>query len=261
MIGQDQINELQGKDVYDSDGHKIGGARQVFIDDETGSPEWVTVRTGLLGMKETFIPLDGSDFSGDRISVPYTKSFVKGAPNIDENSHLSQDQERDLYTYYNRSDFGDDTASGGRTASEPVTTSGVTPTSADNTEGAMTVSEERVDIGTRKQETGRVRLRKYVVTENVTKTVPVTREEVRVEREPITEANRDAALSGSEISEEEHEIILHEEVPVVEKKTVPVERVRLDTETVTEEHTVNEEVRKERVDIEGDAGDDSRTTR
>ena len=116
----------------------------------------------------------------------------------------------------------------------------------------MTLSEERVEVGTQKREAGRARLRKYVVTENVTQTVPVQREEVRLEREPITEANRGAAESGPEISEEEHEVVLHEERPVVEKEAVPVERVRLDTETVTDDVTVNEEVRKEKVDTDID---------
>ena len=116
----------------------------------------------------------------------------------------------------------------------------------------MTVSEERLAVGTERQEAGRARLRKYVVTENVTQTVPVQREEVRLEREPITDANVGAATSGPEISEEEHEVVLHEERPVVEKETVPVERVRLDTETVTEQQTVDADVRKERVDVEGD---------
>ena len=124
--------------------------------------------------------------------------------------------------------------------------------SGPETDDAMTLSEERVEVGTQKREAGRARLRKYVVTENVTKTVPVQREEVRLEREPITEANRGAAESGPEISEEEHEVVLHEERPVVEKEAVPVERVRLDTETVTDDVTVNEEVRKEKLDADVD---------
>ena len=123
----------------------------------------------------------------------------------------------------------------------------------------MTVSEERLAVGTERQEAGRARLRKYVVTENVTQTVPVQREEVRLEREPITDANVGAATSGPEISEEEHEVVLHEERPVVEKETVPVERVRLDTETVTEQQTVDADVRKERVDVEGDVPGTDRT--
>ena len=117
----------------------------------------------------------------------------------------------------------------------------------------MTRSEERLNVGTQTREAGRARLRKYVVTENVTQTVPVQREEVRVEREPITDANVGDATSGPDISEEEHEVVLHEERPVVEKEAVPVERVRLDTETVTDEVTVSEDVRKEQIDTDVDA--------
>jgi uncharacterized protein (TIGR02271 family) len=125
-------------------------------------------------------------------------------------------------------------------------------TSGPTTDDAMTLSEERVNVGTQRRESGRARLRKYVVTENVTQTVPVSREEVRIEREPITDANIGDATSGPAISEEEHEVVLHEERPVVEKEAVPVERVRLDTETVTEQATVNEEVRKEQLDTDVD---------
>jgi uncharacterized protein (TIGR02271 family) len=119
----------------------------------------------------------------------------------------------------------------------------------------MTRSEEELRVGTTRQERGRARLRKFVVTENVTQTVPVQREEVRVEREPITDANRDQALAGPDISEEEHEVVLHEEQPVVEKNVVPKERVRLDKETVTEEETVSDEVRKERIEADADGRD------
>ena len=117
----------------------------------------------------------------------------------------------------------------------------------------MTRSEEELRVGKEQRETGRARLRKYIVTENVQQTVPVQREELRVEREPITDANRDAAMSGGDLTEEEHEVTLHAEEPVVEKRAVPKERVRLDKETVTDERTVDEEVRKERIDAEGDA--------
>ena len=115
----------------------------------------------------------------------------------------------------------------------------------------MTRSEERLNVGTERQAAGRARLRKYVVTENVTQTVPVQREEVRLEREPITEGNRGEALRGPDISEAEHEVVLHEERPVVDKEAVPVERVKLDTETVTDEVTVDEQVRKERIETDG----------
>jgi uncharacterized protein (TIGR02271 family) len=116
----------------------------------------------------------------------------------------------------------------------------------------MTRSEEELRVGTERREAGRARLRKYVVTEEETHTVPVTKEKVRVEREPITDENVGRAMEGPDISDEEHEVILHEERPVVGKETVPKERVRLDTESVTEDQRVTEQVRKERIEAEGD---------
>jgi uncharacterized protein (TIGR02271 family) len=119
---------------------------------------------------------------------------------------------------------------------------------------AMTRSEEELQVGTETRERGRVRLRKYVTTEQVTQTVPVQREEARVEREPITDANRDAAMAGPDISEAEHEVTLQEEQPVVEKRTVPRERVRLEKDTVTGEEQVADEVRKEQIDLDDQGG-------
>ena len=116
----------------------------------------------------------------------------------------------------------------------------------------MTRSEEELRVGTTERESGRVRLQKYVVEEEVTKTVPVRREEVRVEREPITDANRGDAVDGPAISEEEHEVVLHEEEAVVEKRAVPKERIRLEKDVATDEETVSETVRKEQVDVDGD---------
>ena len=127
-------------------------------------------------------------------------------------------------------------------------------TSGPTTDDAMTRSEEELKVGTASRESGRARLRKYVVTEQVQQTVPVQHEEVRLEREPITDANVGDATDGPEISEEEHEVTLHEEEVVVEKRAVPKERVRLDKDTVTDERTVSEEVRKERIDTD-DADD------
>jgi uncharacterized protein (TIGR02271 family) len=124
-------------------------------------------------------------------------------------------------------------------------------TSGPNTDDAMTRSEEELTVGTRQREAGRAQLRKYVVTEMVTKTVPVSHEEVRIEREPITDANRGDALDGPDISEEEHEVVLHEDEVVVDKQAVAKERVRLGTETVTDDQEVTEEVRKEQIEADG----------
>jgi uncharacterized protein (TIGR02271 family) len=125
-------------------------------------------------------------------------------------------------------------------------------TSGPTTDDAMTRSEEELRVGTTQREAGRARLRKYVVTEDVQQTVPVRREEVRVEREPITDANVGDATEGPAISEEEHEVTLHAEEPVVEKRAVPKERVRLDKDTVQEERQVSETLAKEEIEVDAD---------
>jgi uncharacterized protein (TIGR02271 family) len=125
-------------------------------------------------------------------------------------------------------------------------------TSGPTTDNAMTRSEEELRVGKTQQETGRVRLRKYVTTEQETHTVPVRKERAVVESEPITDANIGNATSGPELSDEEHEVVLNEEHATVEKTVTPVERVRLGTETVTEQDTVTEDVRKEHIETEGD---------
>ncbi|MBA2559580.1 MAG: DUF2382 domain-containing protein [Propionibacteriales bacterium] len=257
MLEQGQIDQVTDSDAYGSDGEKIGKVGQVYLDDQTGEPAWVTVNTGLFGMSESFAPLTDASFSGDRLSLPYDKSKVKDAPNVAADGHLSPDEERELYAYYGvgYSDTDYDTTQSTDTTRSTDTADVGYDTSGPTTDDAMTLSEERVQVGTQKREAGRARLRKHVVTENVTQTVPVSREEVVIEREPITAENRDQATAGPDISEEEHEVVLTEEVPVVQKTVEPVERVRLDTRETTTEETVTEEVRKEQVETDGDVVD------
>ena len=261
MLAKEHIDDLlkRNGNVLSTDGAKIGSIGQVYADDENGQPTWVTAKTGLFGTSESFVPLEGARVEGDDVVVPYTKDQVKDAPRVDTDGHLEPTEEDRLYGHYGLSGGGRTDATAGRDADDREadyadTNRGTVghDTSGPTTDDAMTRSEERLNVGTEREATGRVRLRKYVTTENVTQTVPVQREEVRIEREPITDANRGAATSGPGISEEEHEIVLHEERPVVEKETVPVERVRLDKETVTDEVTVDEEVRKEHIETDGD---------
>jgi uncharacterized protein (TIGR02271 family) len=252
MIGTDTISRVIGQDVYDESGEKIGSAAEVYLDDETGEPEWVTVRTGLFGTKESFVPIRNADLTNDGVRVPVSKTQVKDAPKIDTDGHLSPQEEQELYRYYG---MGNGEVAGVQTTGMQTATDGRGTvghdTSGPTTDDAMTLSEERLNVGTRSEEVGRARLRKYVVTENVTETVPVTREEVRVEREPITDANIGNAMDGPAISEEEHEVTLHAERPVVDKEAVPVERVRLGKTTVTEQEQVTEGVRKEEIEVDG----------
>ena len=264
MISEQHLNTVIGSTAVGPDG-KLGTVGQVYLDDETGRPEWATVRTGLFGTKEAFVPLADAEISGQDLRVPFDKDRVKGAPHVDaDQGHLSPEEESELYRYYGL-DHGfssrDGLAAGQRTAGQNGRTDATGTdatgtvghdTSGPTTDTAMTRSEEQLHVGTQQVESGRARLRKYVVSEHVTETVPVSHEEVRLEREPITDANVGNALDGPAISEEEHEVTLPAERPVVEKEAVPVERVRLDTQTVTEQQQVTDTVRKEQIELDAD---------
>jgi uncharacterized protein (TIGR02271 family) len=221
----------------------------------------VTVRTGLFGSSESFVPLTDASTDGGQLRVPYLTDQIKDAPRVDDDGHLSPQQEEELYRYYGlgeghgteRSSWFEPTVNGdAEDRAMGYDTSGPT------TDDAMTRSEEQLHVGTEKVQTGRARLRKYIVTEQQEVTVPVNREEVRVEREPITDANVDQAMAGPELSEEDHEVVLTEERPVLATDTVPVERVRLAKEAVTQEKQVTADVRKEQIETEGDLPGESR---
>ncbi|MFE9926233.1 PRC and DUF2382 domain-containing protein [Streptomyces sp. NPDC005774] len=328
MITRDEVRILLDHPVYDGEGNKIGEAKHVFFDDMSGRPEWVSVKTGMFGTSESFIPIRDAELVEDHLEVPYPKDKIKGAPDVDVDSHghLSEAEEHRLYDYYGI-DWGgvlrDDSKSSGegrtdkrpgmgkagaagvagaagfagtagrggtagaagtartsgkdRTATRTTTTAGTasaaatgTPTTSGRTgptgaaataggtgvragQGAesMTRMEEEMHVRVERRETGRAKLHKYVVTEDVEQTVPVRHEEVRLVREPITEADREAALSGAEMGEADYEITLHEERPIVETRAVPVERVRLTMEEHVENETVRGRVRKERIESEG----------
>jgi uncharacterized protein (TIGR02271 family) len=254
---RDDVLRWRGQTMYDNDGDKVGKIDEIYLDQQSGEPEWAVVTTGLFGNKQTFVPITDASTADGGVRVPYASSQIKDAPGIDPDGALSHQEEDTLYRHYGRDYAG----TSGLETDTTTTRTGFAgdeggpghDTSGPNTDDAMTRSEEELRIGTAERETGRVRLRKYVVEDEVTKTVPVRREEIRVEREPITDANAGQALEGPDISEEEHEVVLHEEEVVTEKRAVPKERVRLDKDVETSEETVTETVRSERVDV-----DDSR---
>jgi len=282
--------ELSGATVTGSHGEKLGKVDTVYLDNGTERPEWAAVKTGLFGSHVSLVPLATAQYQGGSLQVPFTKDDVQHAPHHDPGQELSVEQEKELFDHYGI-EYGGDTATA-RTEATPTggeqdgdstvgaigrETHDQSPqiqdersgqqehrravrydTSGPTTDEAMTRSEEELRVGTETRERGRARLRKYVVTEQQTQTVPVSREEVRVEREPITEQNAPAAHDGPAISEEEHEVVLHEERPVVGKETVAKERVRLDTETQRSEEQVSDEVRKEQIEADDStAGHDS----
>jgi uncharacterized protein (TIGR02271 family) len=247
MITTHDIDQLLDATAYDEDGDRIGGVDTIYLDEHTDEPKFALVNTGLFGTKSSFVPLEGARMDGDDLRLAYAKDKVKDAPNLDVDDRLEPSQEQELFRYYGL-DAGTGTQTPRSGREQPSGTAG-RETSGRATDDAMTRSEEELDVGTTERETGRARLRKHVVTENVTKTVPVRREEVHVEREPITDRNVDDATDGPAMSEDEHEVILHEEEPVVEKQAVPKERVHLEKDVHTDEQEISEDVDHEVIEL------------
>ncbi|MFC0108347.1 DUF2382 domain-containing protein [Kibdelosporangium aridum] len=221
--------ELVGSEVYDTRGERVGRVGTVYLSEESQQPEWVTVHTGLFGHKESFVPLAGATSGNDGLHVNWGKDKIKDAPRIEADGRLSAQESMGLYEYYGMP----------------------TQRTGDRRQGdqVMTRSEEQLNVGTKRVESGRVRLRKHVVTEEQQVTVPVSHEEIRIEREPV-----DPRRAGkARIGEEEQEVVLHEEKPVVAKEAVPVEQVRMRAEEVAEQQQIREKVRKERIDVDNDA--------
>jgi uncharacterized protein (TIGR02271 family) len=262
VIDQNMISRMYDCQVVDSHGEKIGSVKQVWLDGRTGTPAWVSVHTGLFGMKETFVPLQRAELHDDKVQVPVAKEQVKDAPHIETTGdRMSESDEAALYRYYG---FGGQAGpppgeqmrgqpgpGRGQRTGQLQDRAGQHPGDRQDAAGqSMTRSEERLKVGTEQVETGKVRLVKHVVTEEQQISVPVSHEEARVRREPIT----DAAPGETRIGEGEQEISLHAERAVVNKETVPVERVRLEKETVTDEETVSGKVRKEQIEIDDPSG-------
>ncbi|MEU6794351.1 PRC and DUF2382 domain-containing protein [Nonomuraea wenchangensis] len=293
MALQTEIRHLFDCHLVGSDGQSIGQVGQVYLNDRTGDPEWVTVRTGMFGMKETFVPLAGCHRTGDEIRVPFDKEKIKDAPNIDVDGHLTIEEEARLYRHYGlqppavpqqrsasptgeaRTEAvpGPATPTASTMPTTPTTpTAGTTGTREDmgdmervrrehetemgrtgetaDSDIDMTMSEERLRIGKETVESGRVRLRKYVETENVQETVPLSHEEVVIERVPIREG--EATAGSYDIGEDEQSMTLHEERAVIGKETRPVEHIHAHKQSVEQEKTVSGQVRKEHLEIDED---------
>ena len=241
MINNNEIDRIEGSTLFDSSGDKVGKVGQVYLDDHSGQPSWVTVSTGFFGTSETFVPVEGARFEGDDLHVSYSKEKIKDAPRVDADQHLSETEEAELYRYYGLEWGTQDTTTG---------TTGHVDTHTQTTgEADVTLAEERMVVDKESREAGRARLRKYTTTETETVDVPVTKEKLVVERNPVSGDRTTAPISETG---EEQEITLREERAVVDKETVAVEEVRIGKEQVTEHETVSAEVRKEHVDLEGD---------
>ena len=234
-----------GKTAVDPAGDKIGTVEQVYVNDASGQPDWVTLRTGMFG-KDRFAPLHGSSFSGDNLVLPYSKDVVKDSPSVADTDHLDADESDALFSYYQQY-LGSGDTSRGATDTEYVAGRGKGRAKV-GSEGYLTRSEEQLRVGTRQVEAGRAGIRKYVVTEQQTVSVPVSHDEVRVVREPLQPGD---TVEGATIGEDSIEVTLMEDQVHVDKQVVGVEKVRLATETVTEQQNITESVRKEQIETTG----------
>jgi uncharacterized protein (TIGR02271 family) len=272
MIRKQDIKQLTGARVFDRDGQKIGSVGQVYLDDSTGDPAWVGVRTGLFGGNDNFIPLDkAARLDGETLYVSVAKTAVQDSPQVEAQSgHLSQQSVAELYRHYNmsidsRSTTG--TVRGDRAANlGTMPSTGREETQADRRMAAardegvhdlnLTRYEEQIRVGKEQVESGHVKLRKHVITEEVGVTVPLEHEEIRIVREPFT----GTPDSEHSFADDEVDVILHEERPVVHKESVPMETIGLAKETRTEQQSVRGTVRKERIDVVDSRSEDARAT-
>ncbi|MEU4770941.1 YsnF/AvaK domain-containing protein [Micromonospora sp. NPDC023644] len=236
-LNEQQANSLYGQDVKDRSGSKIGSVGQIWAD-AAGEPTWVSVKTGLMGHKESMAPLEKARITDSGLAVDYDKSTVKDAPAVDAGTDQPLDtaQIEQLYAHYRLTPQAP--------PAPPTAGRGRAPGAGED----LIRSEERMRVGTESQPAGTARLRKYVVTEDVHTTVPVEHDEVYVEREPI--AAGDARGMRSDIGEAEQEMTLRAERPVVAKETVPVERVHLAKDEVVEQQAIDDQIRRERVDAD-----------
>jgi uncharacterized protein (TIGR02271 family) len=233
-----ELTEAIGTTAYDPAGDEVGTVEHFFVDDRTGAPTWVAVRSGLFGARHAIVPAVDATFADGALRLPFSREAVRSAPHLDPGRHLDPEDEDRLRRHY---------AQG-----EQAATPSAGPASDD---GAMTRSEEQLRVSTERVPTTRVRIVKYVVTEDVQITVPVRREEIRVEEVPLDAPDAGPGESlvpdapGPGLPEE---IVLHREEPVVSVRVVPAERVRLRTELVQGEERVSRQVQREQIAVDQD---------
>jgi uncharacterized protein (TIGR02271 family) len=253
MMTIDRLRQMKGQPVFSADNEKIGGIEEIFLDDQTNQPEWIGLGSGgIFGSKRVVVPVETANVQNDGLHVPYSKDQVKGTPAI-KGDEIDQKTEQQLYTHYglNYSQHRSETGlAAGRSAGGPSGTGRSQQRQRDD--ATITRSEEEMRVGKRDVDAGTVRLRKFVETEPVTEQVQLRQERVDIEREPVNKPAR-----GGQLGDQEVDVNLRREEPVVEKNVVEKEQIRARKRDEMTTEDVGGEVRKERVDIEGDEGSDA----
>jgi stress response protein YsnF len=276
MLTDREVSAAVGTTAYDAQGDKIGTVEHFYVDDRSGTPSWVAVITGLFGTGTSIVPVQSATYTDGRLDLPVTRDSVRSAPDVGAGGHLGPDDESRLRQHYglDAAGTGEPAWTGGETGPNPAgaAAAGAAPTGAAPrpdavaapAEAGMVRSEERLRVGTEQVAARRVRLVKYVVTEEVQITVPVRREEIRVEEVPLDAPDpgpgeslvpaREAGAAGSPGSAGlPEEIVLHTERPVVSVEVVPSERVRLRTELVQGQEQVSAQLQREQIVVDQDS--------
>jgi PRC-barrel domain/Domain of unknown function (DUF2382) len=225
--GIETVRGWRGRVMVDRDSNKIGEVVDIYLDNETDRPEWAVVRTGLFGLRSSFVPLAEVREVGDELQVPHQRSQIKQAPNIEPDGQLTAAEEAELYRHYGL-DYDTVTLDSGAPAGrlleseqgrgdgrDELSATGdgepVEPAGQDRLPVGEGVSRPFVyetpgrpagGAGTRRRQPGQVRLRRYLVTEVVTETEAGQRHEVRVHSEPVSDAEVDAARAAPDRQDE-----------------------------------------------------------
>jgi len=270
VLSERELAAAIGSTAYGPDGEKIGTVEHFFTDDRTGAPTWAAISTGLFGTRHSVVPATDATFAEGSVRLPVTRDAVRSAPSVSD-QHLDPEAEALLRRHY-----GLDAATAPSSVHDATTRdlslrppapgahqdtvavdqgmapSGMAPGAPSLSDDAMTRSEEQLRVAMERYPAKRVRIVKYVVTEEVTVTVPLRREEIRIE-ELAVDAGAPATAAGAPSSGGLPEVIvLHAERPVVTTEVVPVERVSLSTVVVTDQVQVHDTVRRERIDVDHD---------
>jgi uncharacterized protein (TIGR02271 family) len=271
-------DRFAGYEVYDRSGEKIGKVDDLFVD-QTDQPEYIGVKMGFLGTRSTLIPweaVSATDDEGRAITVATDKETAKNGPTFDDDREITPEFEDEVYSYYDlsRSSSTDSSGSYGSYYSEESTEAGTvgagmtmgdtetgefrehsaTDEGVDQSRGddlededelRVKRSEEELAAGTREREAGQLKVRKRVRTDRQRIEVPTRHEEVSVERVPV-----DGEATEAEIGEDEVVVPVTEEEVVVGKRPVVKEEVRIRKDVVEDTETVEEDVRREEIEVE-----------
>ena len=231
-------DRFAGYEAYDQSGEKIGKVDDLFVD-ENDNPEYIGVKMGFLGTRSTLIPMEicTVDEAGQRINVATDKETAKNGPTFDDDREVTPDFENEVYSYYGLQRTQTTEERGAYGAYQGETT--------DEEELRVQRSEEELRTGTREREAGSVSVRKRVVTDRERMEVPTRREEVTVDRVPV-----EGEVSETDIGEDEVSVPVTEEEVVVEKRPVAKEEIRIRKDVVEDTEVVEEDVRREEVDVD-----------